>query len=250
MDQKELIKEIFIIVGASLFLGFVLSLNLEWPILSFEPFEFLIMFLLSLLMLGVFVGAQKAVAYALDCRTKTKFLSFRRYWFVPYGPGGRIPPKLPFNFPLWLVLPLLLFFITKGLFKWLAILDIDIEPKSTRVRKQFYALKEDDVGKITLAGPVAVLALAIIVKAIGLSTAIVGFTSFATICAWLAFLSLIPFGLGFKLLSSSRLIWLFTFIFSLIILFLIGLESLFAIIFSALLFAAIIVIGYYLLYER
>lgn len=242
-EVKELTKEIAIIIGVALFLGFLLALKFKWPILSFEPFGFFIMFLLSLLMLGIFVGSQKIVAYKLDCKTRTKLLTIRRYWFGPRS-------KFDFAFPTWLVLPVVLFFITIGRLKWLAILDLDIEPKSTRRRRKFYALTEDDVGKITLIGPVAVLALAIIVKVIGLASGIVGFASFALVCTWFAFLSLIPIGLGFKLFLSSRLIWLLTFIFSFLTLLLMSLQSLAAIIFIALLFAAIATISYYLLYER
>lgn len=249
MNEKnqKLTNEIMTVVVASLFLGFILALTLKWPILGFEPIDFLLMFGLSLIVCCVFVGAQKFAAHRLDCETKTNLLGFKRYWFGPTKLGSG---EFPFKFPLWIVLPLLLFFITKGFFRWLAILDLDIEPKSGRIGRKFYALEERDVAKITMAGPIALMILAIISKAIGISSGIQNFTSFAIICSMLAFLSLIPFGIGFKLLSSSRFIWIFLFIFSFVFLALMRMQSVALIMAASLIFALIVVIGYYLLEQK
>ena len=111
-------------------------------------------------------------------------------------------------------------------------------------------MSEDDVGRIAIAGPLAVLALGIISKAIGLGTHIASFNSFGFACVLLCFVSLIPIGLGFKMMISSRVAWFFTLIFSLCILLMMGLQSLFAIVFIALLFAIAATIAYYVLYER
>ena len=244
--EKETGKEIGIVIGASVFLGIILSLTFKYPILNFDEHSVLKNFLLSLLMLGVFVGAQKGMASILDCKTRIKLLGFRRYGLKPWA-------QFSFDFPLWIVLPLLLFIvgilIRKSLM-WLAILDFEVEPLARRVRRRFNALTEEDVGKIALAGPLAVLALGIISKAISLANGIAGFGDFAVLCALLSFLSLIPIGLGFKLLMSSRMAWLFTLIFSLGILLMMHLQSLFAIILIAIIFAIAATLGYYILYEK
>lgn len=241
MNQK-LINEILTIAIAAIFLGFLLALTLKWPKLIFEPADFILMFVLSLLICCVFVGAQKIVAYKLDCDTTTKLLTFKRYWF---GPIGKIRGELTFKFPLWIVMPLLFFFITVGKLKWLAILDFDIKPRSIRARKKFYALEEADMTKVAMAGIVAVLALAIISKITAIVSGIQGFGSFAAICVLFAFFALIPFGIGFKLFVSSRFIWLFLFVFSAIFFVLMQLENIIVIMIIALLFAALATIAYY-----
>ncbi|MFA5084438.1 MAG: hypothetical protein WC475_03630 [Candidatus Paceibacterota bacterium] len=239
-DRKNhLLNEILVIIIASLFLGLILALNLKWPILTIEPMDYLQMSGLALLMVIVFVGAQKIAAHRLECGTKTNLLGFKRYGFKK----GAV---LPFRFPLWLVLPLLLFLITGGMLKWLSVLDTDISPKSTKVRRKIFFLEEADVTKITAAGPIAIIFLGIISKIIGLASGIQNFTSFAVICALFAFLSLIPIGMGFKLFSSSRFFWLFLMVFSFILLAMMKTGSLFVIITAALIFAAMATVGYYM----
>ncbi len=234
------IKEILIIVIASLFLGFILSLNISFPVINFEFSDLAYMSLLSLLILGIFVGVQKIIADILDCQIKTKLLSFRRYWFQA---PGEIKAELPFEFPLWFILPLVLMLITNGIFKWLAILNFDVEPKATRIRRKYSELTEADIGKIAVSGPVAILL-------VGLIARIAGFNEFAMLCSWFAFLSLIPIGQGFKLFNSSRITWVFAFIFSLFIMLLMNVTMAFATIIIALLLAAIITIAYYSMYEK
>ncbi len=244
MQKKKLnidINEILIIVIASLVLGFFLSLQTRWPILSIEPLNFLSMFFFSLLMLLVFVFSQKFIAWKLDCKTKTKLLSFRRYWFRPLTEHGKA--EFPFEFPAWLILPIILFFISGGWIKWLAILNFDVKPKATRIRRRWQELTEADIGKIAIAGPISVLILGIIIRALG-------FNSLAIICIWLALLALIPIGLGFKILISSRILWFFVFILTILILLLMRIAGTFTTVVMALILAAIATIAYYILYEQ
>lgn len=236
--KKEVLNEILIIVVASLMTGFILALKLKWPIVSIEAIDFLWMFLLSLLLFSVFVGAQKLTAYFLDCKTRSKLLSFRRYWFQPITQKGKA--ELPFDFPVWFVLPILLVLIN---FKWLAILNFDIEPKLSHLKRRWSNITESDVGKVAIAGPFATIILGLIFK-------IFGATNIAFLCVWFAFLALIPIGMGFKLLNSSRILWFFSLIFSLALLFLIKLSSALAAIIMALIVAAFITIIYYSLYEK
>lgn len=235
-NNRDLIKEIIIVVIAALFFGILLSLEISWPIINIGEFSVIKWFLLCLLMFGVFVVAQKFTAYKLDCRIKTKFITFRRFWF-------KKPYAFPFDFPAWFFLPLILTLISNGFINWLAILNFDIEPKPSRVRRRWQELTESDVGKIAISGPIAVLIL-------GLFSKILGFTSFGILCAWLAFFALIPIGLGFKILNSTRLTWIFAFIFSIFILLLMGLTNTFSTIIIALLLTALATIAYYKAYEK
>lgn len=233
LQKKELLNEITVLIVASLFMGFILAIKVSWPIITIETTDFLWMFLLSLLMFFVFIGAQKLVANSLDCKTTSTLLTFRKYWFKPES-------QFSFDFPAWLVLPILLSLIN---FKWLAILNFVVEPKPSHLRKRWSNITEADVGKIAIAGPFAVIILGIIFK-------IFAQTNIALLCMWFAFLALIPIGLGFKLLNTSRILWFFSFIFSLALLLLIKLTSPLAIIVIALILAAFITILYYALYER
>jgi len=239
-ERNDLMKEIGVVIIASLFLGFVLALNVTWTKIIITGMEYLKMSLFSLLMIAIFVLSQKFVAFSLDCKIKIKLLSFRRYWFQGFTRDAR--PEFPFDFPLWFILPLFLLYLTNGFLRWLAILDFDIEPKPTKIRRRWKELDEDDVGKIALVGPISVLILGLIFR-------IAGFNQFGIICAVFAFLSLFPIGQGFKLLNSSRLVWMFAIVFSFFMILLMNLTNLFATIIIALLLAAIMTIAYYIFYE-
>lgn len=233
LQKKELLNELVVLIIASLFIGLILAIKVSWPIITIETTDFLWMFLFSLLIFFVFIGTQKLVAYSLECKTTSKLLSFRRYGFKPES-------KFSFDFPAWLVLPILLVLIN---LKWLAVLDFDVEPKPSHLKRRWSNITESDIGKIAIAGPFAIIILGIIFK-------IFAQINLAFLCIWFAFLALIPIGLGFKLLNSSRILWFFSFIFSLALLLLIKLTSTLATIVIALILAAFITILYYSLYER
>ncbi|MCL6500589.1 MAG: hypothetical protein K6T16_00960 [Candidatus Pacearchaeota archaeon] len=240
-SSRDILEETIILIIASLFLGFLISLELVWPKISIDEYAFLEGSLISLLMLSTFVIAQKVVAYHLDCKIKTKLISFRKYWFQSYKEGRKA--ELPFEFPAWLLLPLAIALLTNGLIKWLAILNFDIEPKATRARRKWQELTESDIGKIAISGPIAVIALGLLFK-------IANFNEYASLCAWLAFLALVPIGLGFKILNSTRITWVFSLLFSFFILLLMNISAPFATLVMALLLAAMITIAYYTLYEE
>ncbi|MCX8194326.1 MAG: hypothetical protein N3G19_03135 [Candidatus Pacearchaeota archaeon] len=240
LENKEVLEEIIIILLASIFLGFVLALEVTWPKIIINEFIFLEGAGIAFVMLSVFVISQKITAYYLDCKTKIKLISFRKYWFQSFDEKKA---ELPFEFPAWLFLPLIFSLATNGLIKWLAILNFDIEPKATRMRKRWQELTEADVGKIAIAGPISVLLLGFIFRLVGLN-------EYALLCSWLAFLSLVPIGLGFKILNTARIAWVFSFVFTLFILLLMNVTTSFAGIVIALLIAAIITITYYSLYEK
>jgi len=240
--HRRYLHEIFMLIAASLFAAFILSLNVHLPIIKIEETLFLQSFFYMIIIFGVFIAGQKLVAYSLDCITTTKLMAFRQYWFRPlsrYKSGGEL--KAPF--PVWLILPLVLTLLTNGIIKWLAILNFDVETTTSRIRKRWKEITEYDVAKIAVAGPLSLLLLGIISK-------ILGFDSFAMLCAWVAFLSIIPIGAGFKLLMSSRILWTFAFILIGAILLLIKTANAFITVIIAILFAALITIIYYALYEK
>lgn len=238
--KSEMLEEIIIIVLASIFLGFILALEITWPKIIIDELSFLEGTGISLVMLSVFVIAQKVTAHYFDCKIKIKLISFRRYWFQSFE---NRKAELPFEFPAWFFLPVILIIATNGLIKWLAILNFDIEPKATRIRRRWQELTESDIGKIAIAGPIAILVLGFIFRLANLN-------EYALLCSWLAFLSLIPIGIGFKILNSTRVTWIFSFIFALFILLLMGISTSFVTFILALLIAAIITITYYTLYEE
>lgn len=240
LQENEWLNELVVWLVTSLFLGIILAIQINWPIIGIESLDVLYNFFVCLLVFAVFIGAQKLTAYFIDCTTRSKLITFRRYWFQPLSEQGKA--TLPFEFPAWLLLPIILMLIN---FKWLAILNFDAEPKATHVRRRWPNITESDIGKIAISGPLAVIALGIIARIISPT-----FMNFSFLCIWLAFLSLIPIGLGFKLFNSSRILWFFSFFFSIALLLLIKVSNIFAIIVMALIFAILATLAYYVLYEK
>jgi hypothetical protein len=228
--------EFIVWIVSSALLGILLSTQFQWPILSIEPADLLLMFAFSLVMLFIYVAGQKIAAWYYNCDIKIKFLSFRQYWF-------RDTYRFKWPFPLWLVLPVLLFLITAGKFKWLAIMGFDIEAKKGRIRKRFSNIDDVDVAKIVVAGPAASLIFALILKVVGLA-------SLAIYPALLAFLTCIPIGSGFKILAGSRNLTVFFLVLTGVMLFLIPLAGWFPTLIVGLLTALFIVVAYYVIYEQ
>ena len=228
--------EFVVWIISSFLLGLILATQFKWPILSIEPADLLLMFAFSLVMLFIYVAGQKIAAWYYGCDAKIKWLSFRQYWF-------RDTYKFKWPFPLWLVLPLLLFLITAGKIKWLAIFGLDIEPKTGRIRKRFSNLDDIDIAKIVVAGPAASLVFALVLK-------IVGLTSLAIYPALLAFLACIPIGSGARILAGSRNLTVFFLVLTGVMLFLVPLTGWFPTLIVGLLTALFIVVAYYVIYEQ
>lgn len=229
-------EEVVVWVVSSILLGLLFSMKIVGHFLYIEPSQIWLMSAFSLVMLFIFIGAMKLVAWFYDAKIKIKWLSFRRYWFEDRF-------KLKWSFPLWIVLPILLFFITLGHFVWSAILNFDVESRPSRIKRRWFAMEERDIAKIGLAGPAACLVLGVILRLVGLG-------SLATYPILLALLSLVPIGMGFKILNGSRVMLVFLFILSLFMLFLINSANILAVIVFCILLAVFGVIAYYHLFER
>jgi len=228
--------EFIVWIISSALLGLLMATKIAWPILSIEPSDLLLMFAFALVMLFIFIAGQKIAAWYYNCDIKMKWLSFRQYWF-------RDQYRFKWPFPLWLILPIFLFFITASKLTWSAILDFDLEAKAGRLQKRWSNIDDVDVAKIVIAGPVASLVFALILKVVGL-------TSLAIYPAWLAFLTCIPVGMGMKIFFGSRNLAVFFFFLTGIMLVLMPLAGWFSTVIVGLLIATIIVVAYYTMYEQ
>jgi hypothetical protein len=223
-------------IVASVLLGLLMSMKIVGKFLYFETAQIWLLLAFSLVMVFLFILGMKITAYYYNCNIKVKLLSFRRYWWEDRF-------KLKWAFPVWLFAPLLSFFVTLGHFIWSAILTFDFEPKQSRMQRKWYEMEERDVAKIGLSGPIASLIFAIILRIAGLG-------SLAVYPVWLAVLSLIPVGMGFKIFNGSRIMTVFLFVLSLFMLFLIQSVNIFALVIFCILIALFVVFLYYRAFEQ
>ncbi len=223
-------------IVASVLLGLLMSMKIVGKFLYFETAQIWLLLAFSLVMVFLFILGMKITAYYYNCNIKVKLLSFRRYWWEDRF-------KLKWAFPIWLFLPLISFFVSLGHFLWSSILTFDFEPMQSRMRRKWYEMEERDIAKIGLSGPVASLIFAVILKIVGLGT-------LAIYPVWLAVLSLIPVGIGFKIFNGSRIMTIFVLVISLLMLFLISSANIFALVVFAILIAAVVVFVYYKKFEQ
>jgi len=223
-------------VVASVLLGLLMSMKIVGKFLYFETAQIWLLLAFSLVMVFLFILGMKITAFYYNCNIKVKLLSFRRYWWEDRF-------KLKWAFPVWVFLPLLSFFISLGHFIWSAILTFDFEPKQSRMQSHWYEMEERDIAKIGLSGPIASLIFAVILKIAGLG-------NLAIYPVWLAFLSLIPIGIGFKTFNGSRIMTVFMLVLSLFMLFLIQSSNILALVIFSVLIALVAVITYYKFFEQ
>ncbi len=228
--------EVMIWIISAIFLGFVLSIKVAWPLLYIDWSQVLLMCAFSLVMLFVFILGEKIMAHFLDCRIKIKWLSFRQYWF-----DDRF--RLKWGFPLWIVLPLLFFLVSAGKVVWSAVLNFDVDIKSSRIKKRWYDLDELDVAKIAVAGPIASILLGIILR-------IAGLNDLAIYPMLLAFLAMVPIGQGLKVFMGSKIWAVFVFFLSGLMFLLTLSYGLLATIVISVLATILIVATYYVLFEQ
>ncbi|MEM4703151.1 MAG: hypothetical protein QXP53_01565 [Candidatus Pacearchaeota archaeon] len=228
------IDEIIILAIVSVVLGFFLSAI--YPTFNFSLATFALASLVAFIMFFIFTGAQKLVAYSLDCNVKIKLLSFKRYWLAPED-------TLNFEFPLWFILPLIFYFITAGKFLWTSILNFEPEALKTKVKHKYSGLAETDIAKIAIAGPLALLIFGLIMR-------IFNFNSFAYLCVLTAFLTFLPLGPGIKIYAGMRVTGIFLLVLSLAVLLLMPLVSVLTTIIIALVIAIAFIVIYYTLWEK
>ncbi len=220
----------------------VISVLIITFILGFQDFTisaFISGFLMAIILLFIFISAQKIVAYFLDCEINFKLWTFRRYWI-------RWQDKLDWDFPIFVVVPLLLSVLSNGILKWTALLGFEMKTTEKRVSHRFYELKEFDLALVASSGVLAILIFSLFLK-------IFSSSSFAAIASWFALLNLIPLGKlnGTKIFFGSKGLWVFLAVFAIMIVILINLANVIATIFITLILAAAAaVIFYYFYYAK
>ncbi len=192
------IKEILIILAASLILGLSFSIpNVTYYTFSLSAIFFLIIIIVNLI-------GKHLVAYFFEADIETKFWSVYHYGFKQ---GSHFARPLPMA---WL--PLLLSFIFRGFFQWLSILEFDVKPKIERSARRhgiygFTELEDYHVAMIAAAGVAANLIIAIL--SYFLASIYPTLELFARLNIYFAFWSMIPLGSldGSKFLFGSRGTW-------------------------------------------
>jgi len=202
MEARDYLKEIIIILIA----GIIFGLSFAFPdnsLILYSTISFIIIILLNVI-------TKKIIAYNLEADVKTKFWAWHQYGFRK---DSHFKKPLPM---LWI--PLLLSFLTKGLFLWLGILETEITPRTERVSKRhglyrFSEMSEWHIAWIAVFGIITNLILAII-------SYVFGFEMFSKLNIYFAFWSLIPLGSldGNKILFGSKSLWFIMFVISLLFL--------------------------------
>ncbi|MEM4318342.1 MAG: hypothetical protein QW244_00750 [Candidatus Pacearchaeota archaeon] len=184
----------------------------------------------------VFVSyfAKILAARHLGFKIRTRLTSLQRFWFSDQY-------KSPFPIPIWLVLPLLIAFLSYGTIKLMAFMGTLYKPEPKRLFRKF-ELDEFDMAKINMASIIACAFLVFLFHALSLY-------DFAAVGAWFVISNMFPLGSldGSRIFYGSWLAWIFIFVFCAIELVLIHLVSPLISIIIGILFAFVIFI--YFLYQ-
>ena len=194
--MKKLFKEIATIILATIILGLVVSYPSTKTILA-ASISLLIIITLNIL-------AKKSLGHYFEAKVNPKFWSWYQYWFTKRSHFKKPVPML------WL--PLLVAFLSQGLFWWLAILEFDVSPKTERVSRRhglyrFSEMTDWHIALIATAGIVINLLASIVGY-------LLGFEFFARLSIFYAFWSIIPLSSldGSKIFFGSRALWITIFI--------------------------------------
>jgi hypothetical protein len=191
MEINENIKEIIIVVLASLILALTVSFQ-DTAILYSASIIFFIIISSNLI-------AKKIAGYFFEIKTKIKFWSLYQYGFKK---GSHFKMPLPMA---WL--PLILSLLTKGLFWWLAILEFDVQSKAERASKRhglyrYTQVTEWHIAWIAVWGIITNIVLAFIGY-------LAGYELFAKLSIYFSLWSIIPLSSldGSKIFFSNRVLW-------------------------------------------
>ena len=199
-------KELFSICLAILVLAFSNSFT--------NVNSFLISLLLFAIIILVYVGSKKLMAYYLEAEEETKIWALKRYgWYE------KSHFKTPL--PLGIIFPFILSILSLGLVKWFAVLESDVKTTVARASKKhdFYSyseLTEWHIGLISAAGIFSCFVLAIIAY-------ILNYADLARLSVYYAAFNLIPFGKldGMRIFFATRgaILWIILAVITLIGLF-------------------------------
>ena len=191
MRPRETIKEIFIIILASLILALTVAFK-DTNILLYAIISFLIILTINVLV-------KKMIGYKFETLVRTKFWTWYQFGFRKDMHFKKPIPMLWF--------PLLIALFTKGFFFWLGILEFDVEAKAERVSKRhgLYRFSEVTEWHMALIATWAIIANIIL----AIAAYIAGFELFTKLSIYFIVWSIIPFGRldGSKIFYSSRALW-------------------------------------------
>lgn len=225
-DEKEVYQLIFGV--------FLIAYLIAFP--TFTLSSSLIAIIFAAVILIPHVVAHKIVASHYVAEAKFKFLEWKRY-------GLFEDSVFKHPFPIWLVLPIVMIFVTLGKLKLFAIETFDISWKPyKRIGRWFTELEEQEIAIIAMAGPMVNLFFAFVAGVVFSFTSLDIAKEFAILNAWFAFFSLLPFGNldGTKVLFGGMIKWVFIFISTIAILVLLHFVNVYVTFIIALLLAIIV----------
>lgn len=233
------IREILIFLLSALIIGYLFSFkelmttSLSWSTLL----GWLKLSGLALITILVCVITCNLLTWRFGCDAEFRLWCIRQYGFHKTSYFKK-------SIPAWILFPLGFVFLTLGYVKWLALTVFDVTP-TTRVGREYAEITEWELGLIAFFGLFANLVLAVISKAVGWDT-------LASINIWFAFFNFLPISElnGAKILHGSKMLWIFGFIFTSIILILLGITHIVTTIIAAGVVALVAVVLFFCFFER
>ena len=224
MKVKFSANEIIALFISALVLGVVFGFDDGREAFNLEVWfsNYVSMVFLSLIMLGIFVGAQKAIAARYGCAVEYNIWKFRRFGFgkseylhVPgekrERPGGNI------GIPLGIILPLVIAFLSDGkAFFAVTGMAVIAAKAAHRLGRPFAHVTEIETAKIIAAGPLACASVMLILKSMG--SAEVLMQNGIVISMALAIANMIPLPkiAGGTIFFASKFFYVFSLVFILI----------------------------------
>lgn len=232
------VKEVLIFLLVALIIGYLFSFKdltsaLDWnSILGWLKLSGL-----ALITLLAYAVTCNIVSWHFGCDAEFRLWCIRQYGFRKRAHFKR-------SFPAWILFPLGLVFLTLGYVKWLAITVFDVIP-TTKLGREYAEVTEWELSLIAFFGLFANLALAVISKAVGWNT-------LASINIWFAFFNFLPVSelSGEKILEGSMMLWIFGFVFTAIILILLGIANITTTLIAAGVLALVAVVLFYCFFEK
>jgi hypothetical protein len=172
-------------------------------------------FIIPLIIITVFVTAQKVTANYIDVAIEIKTWELKRFWYTTWA-------ELKKAAPLGIILPLLLGFLSGGMIKMLALLQFHATELPSKVAKKYgirriMHIMEWDDALVGFYGILSVCILAIVsskILPIFISSTLFSFASLAKFSLYYAIWNLVPLSkiTGSKIFFGSRPLYFFTLI--------------------------------------
>ena len=220
-------KEAFSLILAALVMGYIIAFkSLGW-------IAWLSMAGLALIILFVHHLGQKFTALFYDCSTEARLWTVRQFYLAKSS-------HFKFDFPMWVILPVFAVIFTFGKITWLALTTFEACPLPARVRRTYAELTEFDLAMIALGGLFFNAVLALISQALG-------YNDFAMLNLYFVLFNLIPISTldGGKIFFGSVMLWVFSIVFGVVLLLLLGTVSMIGTVAAALILAIAAVVMYY-----